>query len=180
MQQYIVDTDSYKVELLNHRYTFTSILTMSEVNKTYPAGKYYIGDICYALSSTVYELQWGEKHKYATGTFEATYKGVSDTFSVNSTCWGDGLYVDDVNDLEFCVDSGTIGIVPINLCNQKNIKDNKIECGHIIESTTPVEFHSQDGLFVIGYNGDRNVIIIDTACDDDDEDENSTASTDSE
>jgi hypothetical protein len=143
---------------------------MPEVNQTYPAGKYYIGDICYALSSTVYELQWGQKHNYAIGTHEVTYKDITNTFTVNSTKWGDGLYLDELSSMDFIVDSGTIGIVPINLCSSKNIKDGKIEGGHIIESSTPIEFNSQDGIFVIGYNGNSDMIIIDTGDIDDDND----------
>lgn len=133
-----------------------------EVNHTYPAGEYYIGDICYALSDDVYQNQWGDKFKYARGTHEITYKGVNDFLSVNSTTYGDGIYTDTSNSLDFEVDSGTIGIVNISLCDPKSIKDGKIKGGHIIKSITPVEFKSSKGVFEISFNYDIMKILIDT------------------
>jgi hypothetical protein len=143
---------------------------MVEISATYPAGKYYIGDVCYALDDNVYQNQWGKTYNYSKGTFVINYKGVQNAMTVSHTAFGDGLYVDDISKFEYSVDSGTIGIVPFNLCCPKNIKNNEIKGGHFIESTTPVEFKSQDGIFVIGYNDNRNMIIIDTQCDDDYED----------
>jgi hypothetical protein len=140
-----------------------------EVNHTYPAGEYYIGDICYALSDDVYQKQWGDKFKYARGTHVITYKGVTDFVSVNSTTYGDGIYTDTSNGLDFEVDSGTIGIVPISLCNPKNIIDGKIKGGHIIQSITPVNFKSNKGVFEISFNYDIMKIFIDTESIEDDE-----------
>ncbi len=145
---------------------------MAETNATYPAGKYYIGDICYALDDNVYHNQWGETYSFAAGTYIISYNGIQNAMTVAHTKYGDGMYVDDINKLEFNVDSGTIGIVPFNLCNPSEIKNNTISGGHFIESTTPVEFKSQDGIFVIGYNDNRNMLIIDTQCDDDDYEDN--------
>lgn len=144
---------------------------MAEVTCVYPAGKYYVGDVCYALSSTVYELQWGDKHSYKAGTFDVEYKGKVGKISVNHTMYGDGIYVDTRKGLEFSVDAGVIGIVPFELCNLKNItKEGTIKGGHFIESTTPVEFRSQNGIFVITYNALKGAIIIDTEDIEDDED----------
>jgi hypothetical protein len=142
---------------------------MAEISATYPAGKYYVGDICYALDDNVYQNQWGKIHNFAAGTYVLTYKGVQQAMSVGQTSYGDGVYMDYINDLEFTVDSGTIGIVPFNLCNPDVIKHNKIKGGHFIESATQIEFKYQEGIFVIGYNNNRNLMIIDTQ-DDDDED----------
>lgn len=141
---------------------------MAEVSATYPAGKYYIGDVCYALDDDVYHRQWGQKYHYDVGTHVIQYNGAQDIITMNYTAFGDGLYVDELSNLEFCVDSGTIGIVPFSLCSTKNIKDNKIKGGHFIESASPIEFKSISGIFVIGYNDNRNIIIIETDCQDDD------------
>ena len=135
---------------------------MAEVNASYPAGKYYIGDICYALNTKVYHRQWGRTHKYDKGTFMVNYNGILYTFSVNYTRFGDGTFNDNVNNLKFTVDSGTIGIIPLNLCDPKNVKGGKVQGGHIIESSTPIEFKSKEGVFVIGYNNNSNVCIINT------------------
>lgn len=155
---------------LSHPKKQNKNLKMAEISATYPAGKYYIGDICYALDDSVYQNQWGKKHNFAEGTYVLTYNGVQSAITVGQTKYGDGIYIDDISKLEFYVDSGTIGIVPFSLCYKKAIKKDKINGGHFIESTSQIEFKSQDGIFVIGYNDNRNMIIIDTQCDDDDED----------
>lgn len=141
---------------------------MVEINATYPAGKYYIGDICYALDDDVYHTQWGQKYNFTVGTHVMSSNGVQDAITMNYTAYGDGMYVDDISKLGFNVDSGTIGIVPYNMCCPKNIKDGKINGGHFIESTSPIEFKSLSGIFVIGYNDNQNMIIIDTDFQDDD------------
>lgn len=141
-------------------------ITMAEISATYPAGKYYIGDVCYALDDDTYHNQWGKNYNYATGTYVFSVNGKQHALTLAYTKYGDGMYVDDISQHVYYVDSGTIGIVPFDLCSPKNIKNNEISGGHFIESTTPIEFKSQDGIFVIGYNDNRNMIIIDTQCED--------------
>lgn len=138
------------------------INTMSEVKATYPAGKYYIGDICYALDSKTYHQQWGKLYHYDKGTFQVQYKNIVKTFSVNHTKFGDGVFMDTANQLRFLVDSGTIGIIPIDLCDTKKIENDMMQGGHIIESKTSVDFRSNEGVFVIEYNNNNKMIIIDT------------------
>jgi hypothetical protein len=148
----------------------------TQVSATYPAGKYYIGDICYALSSVVYELVWGDVHAYKPGTFEVEYQGKKNTFSVNRTKWGDGIYLDKLSGKDYLVDAGVIGIVPFELCKSKNIVNDVIEGGHFIESSSDVIFESNKGIFVISYNTDEShteLIIIDTVHLDSDSDEGS-------
>lgn len=142
---------------------------MAEINATYPAGKYYIGDVCYALDDDTYRNQWGKTYNYATGTYVFSVNGKQDALTLAHTKYGDGVYVDDISKNEYYVDSGTIGIVPFELCSQSSIKDGKIFGGHFIESTTPIEFKSLDGIFVVGYNENSNMIIIDTQCNDEDD-----------
>ncbi len=137
---------------------------MAEITATYPAGKYYIGDICYAIDEKIYD-QWVKNYNCAEGTYVFSYNGSQQTLTVATTKYGDGFYVDDISKKEYAVDSGTIGIVPFDLCDPKNIHGDVIYGGHFIESTSPIEFHSRNGIFVIGYNDNRNMIIIDTECD---------------
>ena len=134
---------------------------MEEISAVYPAGKYYIGEICYALPNKVYE-QWGKTYNYDEGTYVFSHKGSQHTLTVARTKYGDGFYMDEISKIDFAVDSGTIGIVPFDLCDPKNIKGDVIYGGHFIESTSPIEFRSHDGIFVVGYNENRNMIIIDT------------------
>jgi hypothetical protein len=145
---------------------------MAEISATYPAGKYYIGDVCYALDKKVYHNQWGKTYNYKPGTYVLSFNGNQQALTLAHTKYGDGVFVDDINKDVYNVDSGLIGIVPWDLCSPKNIKNNQIKGGHFIESITPIEFKSQDGIFVIGYNDNRNMIIIDTQCEDDDNEEN--------
>lgn len=150
----------------------------SEVSAVYPAGKYYIGDLCYALKDDVYKSCWG-KHDYQPGTFtvDANINGQTCKFSVNHTTWGDGFYRDSVSGNFYAVDAGVIGIVPLELCDPNNMKDGKIKGGHFIESTSNVQFEACQGIFVIAYNMTNThteMIIIDTSntdSDDDDDDE---------
>ena len=135
-----------------------------EISATYPAGKYYIGDICYAIDEKVGD-QWGQQYDYAEGTYVFSYNGRQHTLTVARTKYGDGFYVDDISKKEYAVDSGTIGIVPFDLCSPKYIRNDEIYGGHFIESSSPVEFQSRNGIFVIGYNNNKNMIIIDTECD---------------
>lgn len=133
-----------------------------EVNHTYPAGRYYIGDICYALDDDVYQKQWGDKYNWAIGTHEITSNGLQGQFTVNYTAYGDGVYSDASNGNSYTVDSGTIGIVPFDLCSKFKVKHCNLAGGHIINSHSPVEFKSQNGIFVIGYNHNKKMVIIDT------------------
>ena len=131
------------------------------VTSSHPPGKYYIGDICYALDYTVYQEQWGGNFEYGAGTHAFKYNGFRGLISVNRTQDGDGTFYD--GELEFSVDSGTIGLVPLKLCCQKNIKDDKIHGGHFIESDSPVEFESSNGIFHIRYIGRHMVIKTSSA-----------------
>lgn len=170
-----VKIDSNKSHSIRKQSTQSkAIMAITKVSATYPAGKYFIGDICYALSSVVYELVWGDVHNYKPGTYEAEYLGKRNKFTVNHTKWGDGIYLDKLSGKDYLVDAGVIGIVPYDLCKQANIVDGVIEGGHFIESSSEVVFESFDGIFVISYDTTderTNMIIIDTVNLDSDEDD---------
>jgi hypothetical protein len=138
------------------------------ITKTYPAGKYYIGDICYVLSSDVYDKQWGDKYDYSCGTFELSFNGVTAQVSAYRTTYGDGLYTDAATGKMFPVDSGTIGIVPLELCKETKMSRKNL---NIIDSTTPVEFTVDDGVFVITYNTTETITINTNGDEDEDEEE---------
>lgn len=136
-------------------------LCMVEITATYLAGKYFVGEVCYALNHDVYYKQWGKLYQYASGTYVIAYKGIQSNITVAHTAYGEGNYVNNVNHLEFQV-LGTIGIVPYNLCDRKKIKNNKIRGGHFIESYSPVNFKAKDGVYVIQYNDNHDMIVINT------------------
>lgn len=101
-----------------------------------PAGKYYIGDLCYVLHD-----RWDEfcnitltketvldgEFKFQDGTPFASY----------NTMWGDGLYEDE-NGNEYGVDAGLIGCVPVDAIAEEERKN--LDLGNIFEFTQP--FHT--------------------------------------
>ena len=118
---------------------------------TCPAGKYYIGDLCYVLGDDVYEKVFGG-HGYEDGLY--TKKNSNEFFFVAGTAYGDGCYPSS-DGKEFCVDAGIIGICPIS-CMRKDDGG-----GQTYTFTQPVECKFRGGVFefVSGYD----YLKIDTA-----------------
>lgn len=111
-----------------------------------PAGRYYIGDLCYVLHD-----RWDEfcsltcsgsrvldgEFNLADGTRFATY----------TTRWGDGTYQDELGN-EYGVDAGLIGcirvedIAPAELAN--------LECGRVVEFVRDFATFSSGGVISFG------------------------------
>lgn len=80
------------------------------LRKRFKAGIYYIGDPCYAI----HENNWDEVLD-DTNFFrnkDQTYKGAK--ILIGSTAYGDGFFHDNY-DRVYYVDSGSIGIIPIEV-----------------------------------------------------------------
>ena len=124
---------------------------------TLPAGTYYIGDLCYALSDDVYDKVFGGMG-YDSGIYAE--KGTDRVFLVNGTSYGDGLYL-GTDGKEFAVDAGIIGI-----CSQSLMgKDGN--GGHVYTFESPVTCSfKKDGRFYFSSSNGR--LMIDTAGYDDD------------
>lgn len=81
-----------------------------------PAGTYYLGDPCYSIQNND---TWS---KVCDGWFNGNEYGqplaeIGDSFVLGfNTRHGDGVYYDQ-NGAEYGVDSGTIGLVPIELAD---------------------------------------------------------------
>lgn len=43
-------------------------------NAKFGPGRYFIGDICYALPDEVYDKIWGDKYEYEEGCYEGFAK----------------------------------------------------------------------------------------------------------
>jgi hypothetical protein len=130
---------------------------------TMPAGKYYVGDLCYVLHD-----EWDEccnlffedrtDHKCNEGEF--TLRD-GRRFVTYNTAYGDGGYFDEQG-REYGVDSGGIGcikLLDIDLASGSNYIDG----GHIIDFPREFETAYQDGKIIIGH------IVIDTDPDYEDE-----------
>lgn len=108
---------------------------------TMPAGRYYIGDLCYVMN----DVEWEEfcsltikGNQCIDGEF--TMKD-GRRFATYSTRWGDGLYQDQ-HRREYSVDSGSIGCILV--ADIKAEKYNDIEeLGNISEFG--VEFTTSGG-----------------------------------
>lgn len=126
---------------------------------------FYVGDICYELPQKDYDEVWGEKYDYEEGEYEIR----DSKFAVGRTAYGDGRYEDESGHY-YDVDAGVIGIIPYELCEDKDIATlNKM--GKFV-AATKANFSAEDGVFDIEFDT-KNRIHIDTGNhyeEDDDED----------
>lgn len=122
---------------------------------------FYVGDICYELPKEDYHEVWGKQHNYEEGEYELH----DSKFAVGGTKYGDGEYEDQMG-YRYGVDAGVIGIIPYELCKDKDIAAlNRM--GRFI-SATKARFTAEDGVFVIDFDS-KDHIYINT--DDEEEDE---------
>lgn len=130
--------------------------TMRPVTKfTAPPGKYYIGDLCYALSDDIYDRIFG-RYDYESGIY--THNNGKDFFLVDNTAYGDGCYPSS-DSKEFAVDAGIIGICPASLADKGG------DGGHFYTFDAEVRCSFKSGRFTF-YSG-RKTLVIDTTGDDD-------------
>ncbi len=138
---------------------------MSKIKRVkFPAGTYYVGDPCY-----IFNKSWGKilnDNQYFES--DVTIIDGVECF-VAPTKYGDGSYQDNSN-RKYFVDSGTIGVLPIEMIEI----DNKISIDEIDEYMYVFTFdrdfyvYWDDGYFRIG---DNIVIETDNLYEDDDEDD---------
>lgn len=102
-----------------------------------PAGTYYIGDLCYALSDDVYDKIFGGTG-YSAGIYKERSTG--HTFALAHTAWGDGEF-EGSDGKKFAVDAGIIGICSIAL------KKKSGNGGHVYTFGSPVKCHFKMGWF---------------------------------
>ena len=95
---------------------------------TSPSGKFYVGDPCYVLSDDIYYGIWDDKYNFEDGIIDC---GNNLSFLVHGTAYGDGEYT-GTNGFDYGVDSGTLGIVPIELVE----KEDGLQFGTVETSKT--------------------------------------------
>lgn len=100
---------------------------------------FYIGDICYVLSRSVYHDIWGNQNSYQEGKIQVDDKA----FAVDRTAYGDGIYADN-NGREYSVDAGVIGCVPFELVDMDKLHES-YDAG-----ADPVDIMNDVGLFIEG------------------------------
>lgn len=103
---------------------------------TMPAGKYYIGDLCYVMHK-----EWDEVCSLTTqgddcldGEFNLA-NGVR--FASYGTKFGDGSYLDN-SYREYGVDAGLIGCILVSDIDTSDTA-NDVSLGHVVEFDKPFE-----------------------------------------
>lgn len=113
---------------------------------------FYIGDVCYVLSDDVYSDIWGDINRWRDGVIQVIS---SLSFAVGSTAYGDGSYFDD-DGIEYGVDAGNIGLVPLELCK---VGSDPADSGRLIECQGTATFECNDGVFDIELPNGKKVHI---------------------
>ena len=121
---------------------------------TMPAGRYYIGDLCYVMHP-----EWDEfcaltikDHQCLEGEFNLKD---GRRFATLSTAYGDGTYLSNIG-TSHSVDAGLIGCIRVEDIRD-NTYDNIEDLGAIVEFDQPFEVSSDQGLLKFGH------VLIETA-----------------
>ena len=121
----------------------------------FPAGKYYIGDLCYAIPDSLWDDVCNliiVDNQVLDGQFELH----SHKFAIYSTAYGDGTYYDQLRN-EYPVDSGSIGCISIDSLTALGFDDDLVmkivndELGQIVEFDKPFTCYSDDGTIRFGH-----------------------------
>lgn len=132
---------------------------------TMPAGKYYIGDLCYVMHD-----EWDEVCDLFFPPGDNIGRGREGEFALKDgrrfasfgTAYGDGMYRSNVG-TEHCVDSGSIGCIRVDDIRDTTYNEDRIEqLGAIVEFDRPFEVSADQGLLIFGH------VQIETAGDEED------------
>lgn len=120
---------------------------------TMPAGKYYIGDLCYVMHpewneccDLFFPYVPGQPSRQVEGEF--TLKD-GRKFASFGTAYGDGTYTSSIG-TSHSVDSGSIGCIRVEDIRD-NAYDNIEELGAIVEFDQPFEVFADTGMLVFGH-----------------------------
>ena len=137
-------------------------MKISKVEVEVPAGKYILGDPCYAVPDS----DWDALLK-SCNFFESPIGYIKDGLQefpvvAFSTRWGDGCYKGTDGNL-YPVDAGLIGLVPVEVVGMESLRsdlctvvtfttavkcstdnEGKLRFGHITIDTDPVDEEEED------------------------------------
>lgn len=111
-----------------------------------PAGKYYVGDLCYVMHKEwdeVCSLFFKGRDDHGCNEGEFNLKD-GRRFASYNTKYGDGGYYDQFGD-EYSVDAGLIGCIALNDIDLKD-DDNYLDGGQIIEFKSDFTVSGSQGL----------------------------------
>ena len=117
---------------------------------TMPAGRYYIGDLCYVMHP-----EWDEfcaltikGHQCLEGEFTLAD---GRRFASLSTAYGDGTYRSNIG-TSHSVDAGLIGCIRVEDINDTTYDAERMqELGAIVEFDQPFEVSQDQGLLCFGH-----------------------------
>ena len=117
-------------------------------NASLAPGKYFIGDICYALEDDTYSQIWGDKFQYEDGCYEDF------GFAVAGTMYGDGCY-NGTDGVSYGVDAGVLGIT--NISKQQRYDDDKLNrLGKIVDVKESISMERlENGEFIFIVDGEQ-------------------------
>ena len=132
------------------------------VSAEFPAGEYYIGDLCYVMHK-----EWDEFCDLTISPEGGCLNGeftLADgrRFFFGQTSYGDGVYHDNRGN-EYPVDAGLIGIIAVKDISAEDQKNLNLGAVHNFPSNIYVE--AENGVFYFGY------VCIDTAHEEDEEED---------
>ena len=120
---------------------------------TMPAGRYYIGDLCYVMHdewSEVCDLFFPASSYPGQTEGEFTLKD-GRRFASFGTAYGDGVYRSNIG-TDHAVDSGSIGCIRVEDINDTTYDADRIkELGAIVEFAQPFEVSEDQGLLIFGH-----------------------------
>ena len=113
---------------------------------TMPAGRYWVGDPCYAVPNDRW-MEWLEAADYQNEPRYLLAELDGRPVLGISTAYGDGQYWGRSGEGPFPVDAGLIGLVPVELA------DDNVTGMHLVEFDRPFECRYEDdaGLIVLGH-----------------------------
>ena len=117
---------------------------------TMPAGKYYIGDLCYVMHpewDEAVSLMFPPNHSGRGVDGEFTLQD-GRRFANFGTRWGDGTYMSNMQ-TRHLVDSGSIGCIRVEDIRDKTY-DNIETLGAVVEFDQPFEVSEDSGLICFG------------------------------
>jgi hypothetical protein len=126
----------------------------------FPAGTYYVGDLCYVMNH-----RWNEICKLTiigNDCYDGSFNLPNGTrFAMFATKYGDGSYPDTISGQKVAVDSGTVGIVAVKDTTwiERVVEDQKL--GMIVTFDEPFWISFEDYFFKVG-----DKIEIDTSGED--------------
>lgn len=110
-----------------------------------PAGRYYVGDLCYVIA----DEKWDGVCDYICSEHSGEGKTPDGhPFVFSGTAYGDGVYADQFGN-RYGVDAGIIGAIAVEHLDVSEAEAESL--GAIIDFVGPVDVTYEDGTITIGH-----------------------------